>query len=48
MREARDTEQTELTPLRRSFCLTGLSTMSLIGYAGAASAVLWLCIWAVI
>ncbi len=48
MREANDPEQPELTPYRQSFCLTNLSTASLIGGALAVSALLWLGIWAVL
>lgn len=48
MHEARDTEQTDLNPSLHSFCLTNLSTLSLIGASCAVSVVLWLCIWAVL
>lgn len=48
MREANDPKQPELTPYRHGFCVTNLSTASLIGGAMAVSAFLWLCIWAVL
>lgn len=48
MREANDSEQPELTSDRQGFCLTNLSTASLIGAALAVSALLWLGIWAVL
>jgi hypothetical protein len=37
-----------LKPAEGSFCLTNLSTASLIGWALGASGLLWLCIWAVL
>ena len=48
MRKANDPEQPELTPYRQGFCLTNLSTASLIGGALAVSALLWLGTWAVL
>ena len=48
MREANDPEQPELTANRQGFCLTNLSTASLIGGALAVSALLWFGIWAVL
>ena len=48
MREANDPELPELTLYRQSFSLTNLRTASLIGCALAVSALLWLCIWAVL
>ena len=48
MREANDPEQHELAPYRQGFCLTNLSTASLIGGALAVSALFWFSIWAVL
>ena len=48
MREANDPKQPEVTPYRQGFCLTNLSTASLICCALAVSALLWLGIWAVL
>lgn len=48
MREANDPDQPELASHRQGFCLTNLSTVSLIGAAIAMSAVLWLLIWMVL
>jgi len=48
MREANEPEQRGLTAYQQSFCLTNLSTASLIGCALAVSALLWLGIWAVL
>ena len=48
MRNANDPEQHELAPYRQGFCLTNLSTTSLIGGALVVSVLLWLGIWAVL
>ncbi|MEL6692454.1 MAG: hypothetical protein AAFQ12_05395 [Pseudomonadota bacterium] len=48
MREANDPEQPELTAFRQGFCLTNLSTASLICGALAVSTLIWLGIWAVL
>ena len=48
MREASEPNQPELTSDWQGFCLTNLSTVSLIGGALAVSALLWLGIWAVL
>lgn len=48
MREANDPEQLELAPYRQGFCLTNLSTASLIAGALAVSALLWFGLWAVL
>ena len=48
MRETPIPEQPDLTPARQTFCLTNLSTTSLMGWALAVSGLLWLGIWAVL
>ena len=48
MHGASEPGETEQRPTGRSFCLTELSTISLIGCALAASLLLWLAILAVL
>ena len=48
MRGASDPRQSELKPERRRFCLTNMSITSQIGCAAGLSAILWLCILAVL
>lgn len=42
------TRRTRSERTLRDFCLTNLSTLSLIGWATALAALLWLCILAVL
>ena len=48
MRGESDYQEADLTRAKPGFCLTEMSVTALIGFALAASAVLWLCILAVI
>lgn len=48
MQRANGHKQTELRQAKHSFCLTNMSVVALAGWALGASALLWLCIWAVL
>ena len=48
MRDTAHTPQDRLISARRTFCLTNLSAVHLIGCSIGASIILWICIWAVL